>query len=1328
MFKKLVNKIVGDPDKKVIENLKPIVAEINALEPEMQVLSDEGLREKTAELRERYEAGESLDDLLVESFALVREASVRTTGMRHYDVQLMGGILLHRNEVIEMRTGEGKTLVGTGPLFLNSLAGKGVHLVTVNEYLAKRDGGWMGKIYHLLGLTVGVIGPQQYSALYDPDYVNPGAELEDERLVHWRPCTRKQAYLADITYGISSEFGFDYLRDNMVKEKEKLVQRDLYYAIIDEVDNVLIDEARTPLIISGPAPRSGKEYARFAGYVRRLKKNTVEDEDEEPNGHYDIDEKSRTVSLTEMGIAEVEKRIPELDTDAGDSLYDPRFYHLTYYLDNALKAQYLFKRDVDYVVQDGQVIIVDDFTGRLMPGRRYSEGLHEAIEAKEGVQIKRETITVATITLQNYFRLYEKLGGMTGTALTDAEEFDEIYDLGVTPLPTNVQYIVDKGEMGLVEKKEKDESAEKVMYCDPDTGKPVYFKRTDYKDQIYGNIDVKDKAIIREIKRVHEIGRPILVGTTSVEHSELIHQMLEQEGIPHAVLNAKIHQSEALIVAQAGRKGAVTISTNMAGRGTDILLGGNPEGMSADLLESEMFKRGTLHQLAFKLLDEGEMAAREYANSHPKLSEELVDWLLSTKKEMDAALVEIEKIQVIGYLAKKLGAAYDVEYNDVVKVLRLVHSGFSAEARDYLEEIDKDVALAEDAARQWDMYGRYQRIHEDTAQAAQFLGEMVFDKHYNARAALIRATLAGNRAEAEAISAEIPALGPEWIDRIETVMEQTQREREEVWQLGGLHVIGSERHESRRIDNQLRGRAARQGDPGSSRFFLSLEDELMRRFGGERLKSWMNKGVMSSIPEDMPLEFGVLDKMIANAQERVEGFNFDMRKNIVEYDDVMNKQRQAIYSERRKILLGEGIDYDERIDEAFASAIAELVDNYVVNYIPYIQGEVSRMIQEATTEATDTLHVNSVIVRLRGLLPDVVSLDRAELNELSAKELEERLMELAYENEENGYNLVQLMQAMGRFLPLLPPIPNLGALAGRKGGQLQARENIRREYIQYVRSFFDEFVAEQVELEPEERDRIWQEAEDGLNQAFSQFSVEGLSVKNAPGRQLRFKQKGDEVLRQLLLNTLAAMEPEQLTVALEAYVKSQQEKWRKQIGDEEYRNFQRLLLLDSIDREWRDYLTAMDDLRREVGLEALGQRDPKVQYKLRSAEMFMDMRGNIEQHIVDNFFTQIASHQAFIKQQEAEVAYQTQAHDAGFQVVKRKDGKGSQLRRDMPKVGRNDPCPCGSGKKYKNCHMKQDQVKAAGRQPVNGRPKQTKQPARVSAAVKRKKKKKRRRR
>ncbi|MFQ5434476.1 MAG: preprotein translocase subunit SecA, partial [Anaerolineae bacterium] len=479
MFKKFVSKIVGDANQKIIKSLRPLVDEVASLEPELERLSDEELKGRTAVLKERHENGETLEDLLPEAYALVREASRRTTGMRHYDVQIMGGVLLHRGEIIEMRTGEGKTLVVTLPIYLNALTGKGVQLVTVNEYLARRDGGWMGSIYNFLGLTVGVIGSQQFSALYDPDYVNPGAELEDERLVHWRPCTRKQAYEADITYGISSEFGFDYLRDNMATNPDKLVQRELNFAVIDEVDNVLIDEARTPLIISGPAPRSGKDYVRFSGYVRRLRRNTAE-EDEEPDGHYDIDEKSRSISLTEIGIAEIEKRIPEIDVDAGDSLYDPRFYHLTYYLDNALKAQHLFKRDVNYVVQDGEVLIVDDFTGRLMPGRRYSDGLHEAIEAKEGVQVKRETITVATITLQNYFRLYDKLAGMTGTALTDAEEFDKIYELGVTPLPTNVQYIVNTDSMGLVEKREKVENAEAISYLDPETNQPVFFKRIDY--------------------------------------------------------------------------------------------------------------------------------------------------------------------------------------------------------------------------------------------------------------------------------------------------------------------------------------------------------------------------------------------------------------------------------------------------------------------------------------------------------------------------------------------------------------------------------------------------------------------------------------------------------------------------------------------------------------------------------------------------------------------------------------------------------------------------------------------------------------------------------
>ena len=737
MFKKIVSSIVGDPNKKIINKLRPTVSIVNEMETELQKLPDEALRERTAVLKERVAAGEELDDVLPEAYALVREASRRTIGLRPYDVQIMGGILLFEGEVVEMRTGEGKTLVATLPLYLNALSGRGAHLVTVNEYLARRDGGWMGKIFHLLGMSVGVIGPLQFSALFDPEYVNPGAELEDERLVHWRPSTRRQAYEADITYGISSEFGFDYLRDNMAVQRDQLVQRDLHFAVIDEVDNILIDEARTPLIISGPAARSGKDYVRFAEYVRRLRPNTA-DEDEEPNGHYDIDEKSRSISLTEPGIAEVEKRIEEIDQDAGDNLYDPRFYHLTYYLDNALRAQYLFKRDVDYVVQGDEVIIVDDFTGRLMPGRRYSDGLHEAIEAKEGVNVKRETVTVGTITLQNYFRLYEKLAGMTGTALTDAEEFDKIYELGVTPLPTNVEYIVDTGQMGLEARREKIDGAEATVYVKPETNEPVFYKRVDFPDQVYGNISAKDQAILNEIKAVHQTGRPILVGTTSVEHSETIHTYLEREKIPHAVLNAKIHQSEALIVAQAGRKGAVTISTNMAGRGTDILLGGNAEGLAAEALENEMLDRPMLVQLALKLLSEGEEAARDTARKNSKLTEDLVDALVETKDRFATAMDEIDQVQIVGHLARALQEPYGIDYNDLLEVLRRVRSGELAEARLYVEGLDKDVALVDDIMRRWSDLVRFQNIQADDNQVAQFLAEQTFEHHYKARAALIR--------------------------------------------------------------------------------------------------------------------------------------------------------------------------------------------------------------------------------------------------------------------------------------------------------------------------------------------------------------------------------------------------------------------------------------------------------------------------------------------------------------------------------------------------------------------------------------------------------------
>ncbi|MFZ0545955.1 MAG: preprotein translocase subunit SecA [Candidatus Promineifilaceae bacterium] len=1292
MFKKILTKIVGDPTKKYLDSLEPIVDEVQSLEPEMASLSDEELRNKTAELKERYNSDEELEDIMPQAFALVREVSRRTTGLRHYDVQILGGILLHHGEVVEMKTGEGKTLVATLPLYLNALAGEGVHLVTVNEYLARRDGGWMGKIFYSLGLTVGCIGPQQFSALYDPDYVNPGAELEDERLVHWRPCTRSEAYKADITYGISSEFGFDYLRDNMATSRERLVQRKLNFAVIDEVDNVLIDEARTPLIIAGPSGTSSQEYARFAQYVRGLRENTA-DEDEEPNGHYDIDEKSRTISLTEMGIVAVEERIPEIDPDAGDSLYDPRFYQMTFYVDNALKAQYLFKRDKEYVVQNGEVIIVDDFTGRLMPGRRYSDGLHEAIEAKEGVQVRRENVTVATITLQNYFRLYDKLAGMTGTAMTDGEEFDEVYELDVTPLPTNVEYIVEKGDLGLVERHHKVEGAEETYYVYPDDpDKRVFAKRIDFPDRVYKDLEAKDKAIVEEISRVSQTGRPTLVGTTSVEHSEQIHRLLNHSKVEHFVLNAKLHQSEALVVAQAGRKGAVTISTNMAGRGTDILLGGNPEGLAAEALEKEMFDRQELFQLAHRLLTEGEEKAQELIQSNRKLTADLVPALKQTKKEFDDALVEIEKNQVIGYLALLLQEPYDIDYSDIRHVLRLVRGGQLAEAREHLVKIDNDVALVDEAVRLWGLYTRYERMHDDTRQAAQFIAETLFEKLYNSRAALIRALLANDRAEAERLVETIPGLEPHLIDKIVKIKRTTETERQEIWELGGLHVIGSERHESRRIDNQLRGRAARQGDPGSSRFFLSVEDDLMRRFGGERLKGAMSR---ISMPDDLPIEAGILDKIIENSQERIEGYNFDIRKNVVEYDDVMSKQREATYSERRAILMGESVDLDEKVEEAFESSIEELIQNYIDDYTNYIRGEVERAVADYSTDATDFININGVLIRMRGLLPGVVNLDRSELADATPDQITKELMLMVKENLEEGRNLYQFLMAVGRFIPLLPPIPNLGAfLSGRRSGQLQARENLHHQFIEQIQKVFDDFLAEHIE--ETERDEIWDRTVEEIDEAFSQFNVEGLSNRAILAQQGSFYRRVDETLRNLLLDSLSALDSDQLSDALNDYINQQRDQWEEQIGSEEYENFQRLVLLDAIDREWRDYLIAMDDLRREIGLEAVAQRDPKVEYKRRSYQMFAEMRHNIEKNIVDSYFRRLASHQDYIRQREETSAYQERMSQAGYQVVQREKGKGVELRRDMPKVGRNDPCPCGSGKKYKNCHMRKDQA-AAGK-------------------------------
>ncbi len=1298
MFRKLVQKIAGDPNQKLIERMRPILDAVERYESQFTALSDEELRARTAMLKERLGAGESLDDLLPEAYALVRVASVRATGMRHYDVQIIGGYLLHTGEVVEMRTGEGKTLVATLPLYLNALAGKGVHLVTVNDYLARRDGGWMGKILHLLGLSIGCIGPQNFSALYDPEYVTPGTQLEDERLVHWRQCTRVEAYEADVTYGISSEFGFDYLRDNLVSSPADLVQRALNYAIIDEVDNILIDEARTPLIISGPASESSQEYQRFAQVSRGLKRNTA-DEAEEPNGDFDLDEKSRSISLTERGIAKIESRVPEIDADAGDSLYDPRFYHLTYYVDNALKAEYLFKRDVHYVVQNGEVIIVDDFTGRLMPGRRYSDGLHEAIEAKEGVQVRRENVTVATITLQNYFRLYGKLAGMTGTALTDAEEFKEIYDLDVTALPTNVQYIVDTGSMGLAERRRRLESAEEVYYVRSDgPDAPVFYKRTDFADQVYGTESGKDRAIIAEIERVHATGRPILVGTTSVEHSEEIDRHLDRAGIAHKILNAKRHQSEALVVAQAGRRGAVTISTNMAGRGTDILLGGNPEGLAAETLEEELFSRSDVTQLALKWLVDGEVEARQYADRHSRLMPAMLDELLAAQKRFEAAAAEIEEVQLAGFLARRLREEYGVDYNEAVNVLRLVRTGQLRRARQELDDQGKDVAMAEEAVRLTGLHSRYQAARENPQQLAQFLAEIVFDHHYNGRAALIRAVLAGEMERAREIVADVPGLEPEHIEQVLAVRKHTEKERRAVWELGGLHVVGSERHESRRIDNQLRGRAARQGDPGSSRFFLSLEDDLMKRFGGERLKNFMAR---TNIPDDMPIESGILDRLIESSQERLEGYNFDLRKNVVEYDDVMSKQRQAIYGERRSILQGEAGDLGQKVDAAFSWAMAQQADNYLDHYIGFVRGEIERAIADYSTDATDTINVNGVVMRLRGLLPGVVALDRAKLATLRPSALTEQLVGLARQNEAEGLNLVQFLQTIGRFIQLLPNVPNLAAVfAGRRSGQLETRERIRREFLSQVEGLFNEFLAEHAEAV--DREQLWHTAEARIEQAFAQFKVEGVSTEALRGQQERFREDVGEALRALLVDSIAALDSGQLIEALTGYVASQRERWQLHIGDEEYDNFLRLLLLSAIDREWRDYLTAMDDLRREIGLEAVAQRDPKVEYKRRSYQMFADMRGNIDQAVVERFFREVAAHQEFIRRQQAAAAAQVQLNQSGYAVVKRGDGRGAELRRDMPKVGRNDPCPCGSGKKYKHCHMRQDQGRAAGGQAPAG--------------------------
>jgi len=855
-----------DSNEKELKRLQPLVGDINSSEPEFEKLSDAELRAKTDEFKARLKDGENLDEILPEAYAAVREAAKRTIRQRHFDVQLIGGIVLHQGKIAEMKTGEGKTLVATLPLYLNALTGQGCHLVTVNDYLAKRDCYWMGPIYHTLGISVACINAQQAVGQPAPSYIyDPSHESEDQKWKSLRPVTRRQAYEADITYGTNNEFGFDYLRDNMVWDLSQCVQRPLNYAIVDEVDNILIDEARTPLIISGAAEEATQKYYAFAQLVSRLSKEQ----------DYTIEERTRSVHLTEMGMTSMEKMLKREGLLKAPDLYDPSNYFLTQYLESALKAHALFKRDKDYMVKDGQVIIVDEFTGRLMFGRRYSEGLHQAIEAKEKVKIQRESVTLATITFQNYFRMYQKLAGMTGTAATEAEEFHKIYNLEVMAIPTN---------------------------------KPLI--RTEYPDQIYKDEKSKFAAVAREIKQSNDQRRPVLIGTTSIEKSEYLSDLLKRNGVPHQVLNAKHHEKEAAIIAQAGGIGAVTVATNMAGRGVDIILGGNPEGRDA--------------------------------------------------------------------------AKWQEEHSEVVK-------------------------------------------------------------------------------------------------------------------LGGLHIVGTEHHEARRIDNQLRGRAGRQGDPGSSRFYASMEDEIVRRFGGDRIKGIMQ---WAGMDENTPIEHSFATKAMTNSQVQTEGYHFNIRKHLVEYDDVVNKHREVIYAERRKILSG-----------------ADLQAN-------------------------------------------IISMVRDEIQSLVAR----RLSNVSYEREEEKQsNLSGLLEDVSIIFPLPPRFRS-----------------------------------------------------DGLSELSAQQITEKLT-----------------------------------DYAIELYTQREQE-----LGPENMRVAERLVMLRVIDRLWMEHLTEMEHLRQGIGLRAVGQEQPLVVYKREGHASFEALLAGI-QHDVAHSIYHVGIAREAPKKKEAVMA-----------------GK---------RVGRNDPCPCGSGKKYKHC-------------------------------------------
>ncbi|MDX6529480.1 MAG: preprotein translocase subunit SecA [Blastocatellia bacterium] len=916
-FDKVLTKVFGSSNERFLKSVRPSIVEINEWEPEISALSDDELRARTLKFKEQVADAvkdaanklerqrlerEALDEILPEAFAVVREASKRTTGMRHFDVQMIGGIVLHQGKISEMRTGEGKTLVATLPTYLNALTGRGVHVITVNDYLAARDAEWMGQIYRFLGLEVGCIQN----------------DMDDFE--------RQAAYAADITYGTNNEFGFDYLRDNMKFDLGTCVQRGHYHAVVDEVDSILIDEARTPLIISGPSEESTDKYYQANAIIPQLQRGE-ELEEGKKTGDYIVDEKNHSAVLTEDGVDKAERLL------GVGNLYDPGNMELLHCVEQALKAHTLYRLDHQYVVQDGEVIIVDDFTGRLMKGRRWSDGLHQAVEAKEEVKIERENQTLATITLQNYFRLYEKLSGMTGTAETEAGEFHSTYKLEVIVIPTHMPMV-----------------------------------RKDNPDMIYRTLPEKWDAVVEEIQARYEHGQPVLVGTVSVENSELIARRLQRVGVPHNVLNAKYHEREAEIVAQAGRKGAITIATNMAGRGTDILLGGNPDFMAREFLKEE--------------------------------------------------------------------------------------------------EIDPDEATEE----QWkDAFAKAKRIIEV--------------------------------------------------------------EHKEVVERGGLHILGTERHESRRIDNQLRGRAGRQGDPGSSRFFLSLEDDLMRIFAGDKVKALMQRLGME---KGVAIESKMVSKRIAAAQKSVEGRNFETRKHLLEYDDVMNKQRETIYGLRRQLM--------EEPDQR-----------------EYLVGD--------TGVARD-------------LLADTTK-----------QYLDPALSEHEWDIEN---------------------------------------------YKVKIQSIY------------------------GID-----LDAEGIDFGHANSEEI----------------------DEQIWARLQAKYADKE----KQIGDEAMRTYERIIMLNIIDAQWKDHLLALDHLKQGIGLVGYGQKDPLVEYKKESFDMFQAMLDRIDTFTIRSLFNlQVVAEQAPDELQRRRAARPRSMNftgpNQGAAPAGEEAGKVKTVTRSEPKVGRNDPCPCGSGKKYKKCH------------------------------------------